>query len=79
MKCIFFMAWVGVCGRESGDSEICPDHSGKKCWCGKQGVKQCSIAVSLVCGAESCKDHDCHIHDTKSKMEYDKSRIGDKE
>jgi len=59
-KCVYDKAWIGKCGEvAAGDPPICEEHRGRKCWCGVQAVRECPVALSLVCGARLCAEHDC--------------------
>lgn len=60
-KCKFDLAWVGPCNREG--YPFCEEHSKVRCRaCGGQAVRECSIAVSLVCGHPLCKICKCPVH-----------------
>lgn len=56
MGCQFNLAWIGPCGRDVPDGfTFCADHQDLVCCCcGKQAVKQCPEAGSLVCGYPLC-------------------------
>lgn len=58
-RCVYERAYVGQCAHEANGA-VCLEHEAKKCWCGAQAVRECSIASSFVCGAPLCADHDCH-------------------
>ncbi|GAG31311.1 unnamed protein product, partial [marine sediment metagenome] len=54
MKCKFARAWSGRCNKKT-DKKYCLEHLSKKCKvCGTQATRECSCAVSLVCGAPLC-------------------------
>ena len=59
--CGYRMAYIyQPCMRNRVPGETaCEKHLEKKCWCGEQAVKECSIASSFVCGAPLCADHEC--------------------
>jgi hypothetical protein len=59
--CPFNLAWLGTCGKPG--TPFCKEHSKKKCSvCGKQADRECSHAVSLVCGMPLCKKCRCRYH-----------------
>ena len=59
-RCVFDECWVGRCKADGeGDPPLCGSHRGRKCWCGAQAVKNCSVASSFVCGMPTCADHEC--------------------
>lgn len=61
-RCAFDVAWVGRCKKrtEHSDTVMCEEHAVKRCWCGAQAVRQCSITVGpLVCGMGLCAAHQC--------------------
>ena len=49
---------------------MCDEHASKRCWCGAQATTECSIAVSLVCGAPLCEEHECR-YDGHSRVKGD--------
>jgi NTP pyrophosphatase (non-canonical NTP hydrolase) len=54
--CIWDQAWVGPCKAPTTFGQLCTKHVGKACvGCGKQAVRECPEAGSLVCGAPLCK------------------------
>lgn len=59
--CSFIRAWSGRCTKPAAyeGGTMCDEHASKRCWCGDQAVTECSIAVSLVCGAPLCGEHGC--------------------
>ena len=59
--CGFKRAWTSPCNLPKLEGEeVCSVHIDKKCWCGGQAVKECSVASSFVCGTPTCADHECH-------------------
>jgi hypothetical protein len=56
MKCKFEKAWIGSCNKDSGDSEICEEHTKEKCVsCGEQAVRECAqTGIQFVCGCPLC-------------------------
>lgn len=55
VRCGYREPWAPICRRE----RPCLSHEDLKCWCGEQAWRGCTIAVSLVCGAPLCLDHEC--------------------
>ena len=59
--CKFSLAWIGKCGKPSGENEFCPHHlTVKCCMCGKQATHECPETLQLVCGfpiCDTCKHH----------------------
>lgn len=61
--CPYDEPWIGRCGKdikEGTSPHRCGKHDGYDCWCGKPGVRGCSVAVSFVCGRPLCEDHKCN-------------------
>lgn len=60
MRCIYNEPWIGRCTSPTlHNEEVCDVHSQRRCWCGSQGVRGCTIAVSLCCGMPLCSEHEC--------------------
>lgn len=58
-KCIFELAWIGKCGKETHlNTSYCEEHLKEKCRsCGEKATKQCdSTQGPLVCGYSLCND-----------------------
>lgn len=58
-KCLYDVAWVGKCKKETVDgSNYCAEHDNKKCrLCGKQAHLSCaSTMMGFVCGLTLCND-----------------------
>lgn len=52
--CGFLEAWIGRCRNEKS----CDKHISQRCfYCKGQAVRNCSHAVSLVCGMPECDEH----------------------
>lgn len=79
--CPFLEAYIGRCGNTAVEgSDFCEKHAEYRCWCGAQATHNCDVAVSLVCGAPLCDNHDCHYtgagmtgtgaHSTKGRQQY---------
>ena len=59
-RCKFDVAWVGYCGTNDNNTDICNEHKKEKCVsCGGQATHQCPMASSMVCGAPLCDKKEC--------------------
>ena len=55
--CKFAPVWQNLCGKPVFADGLCATHYEQKCCrCGKQAVRECDYASSLVCGAPLCAD-----------------------
>jgi len=58
--CLYEMAWVGRCKNPTLERRgVCDKHVDDRCWCGGQAVRECGIAMTFVCGARLCGEHEC--------------------
>lgn len=55
-KCIYDLAWVGLCAKHADAGDFCAEHAAKRCgFCGEQAYGECDYATSLVCGRPLCQ------------------------
>lgn len=61
-KCIFSMAWIGICDKPGYfNKNFCEKHSKVKCSCGAQAIYECSATIGpMVCGRPHCNKCKCN-------------------